>query len=88
MNWLRGILFAAFAIVLLAAPAASQTAPAPAPAPAPSGQPAKTVAVRLIEPFVMKNGEAYSGFSIDLWREIERELGGPRPLFPGKTSAP
>ncbi len=56
MNWLRGILFAAFAIVLLAAPAASQTSPAP------SGQPAKTVAVRLIEPFVMKNGEVYSGF--------------------------
>jgi polar amino acid transport system substrate-binding protein len=35
----------------------------------------KTVAIRLISPFVIEQNGTYSGFSIDLWRAIERELG-------------
>jgi polar amino acid transport system substrate-binding protein len=34
-----------------------------------------TVATRVIPPFVMSEGNQLRGFSIDLWREIGRELG-------------
>lgn len=33
------------------------------------------VATRIIPPFVMKEGDRYEGFSIDLWRAIEAKLG-------------
>ncbi len=50
-------------------------ATAPALAQEPAAPPSeKIVGVRLIEPFVMKNGDVYSGFSIDLWRAIANEL--------------
>jgi len=43
---------------------------------APSGGAGKTlrVATRLVEPFVVKDGDQLTGFSIDLWREIMREV--------------
>src|SRR5262245_6498707 len=31
-----------------------------------------TVVIKPLTPFVMQDGDAYSGFSIDLWREIAR----------------
>ena len=34
-----------------------------------------TVATRTVEPFVMQDGEQFSGFSADLWRAISTELG-------------
>lgn len=34
------------------------------------------VAISLIPPFVMKTGEKYAGFEIDLWEMIAKEMGG------------
>jgi polar amino acid transport system substrate-binding protein len=37
--------------------------------------PEKRVAVRVLSPFVTEHENGYSGFSIELWRAIEQELG-------------
>ena len=34
-----------------------------------------TVATRTVEPFVIKDGDQFTGFSIELWRAIAIELG-------------
>ncbi len=77
-----------FAVVfaLHGAPVRAQTpsprasAPGPKGGPAaglvPSGEAGKTlrVATRLVEPFVVKDGGKMTGFSIDLWSAIMREI--------------
>ncbi|MBL8791224.1 MAG: transporter substrate-binding domain-containing protein [Rhizobiales bacterium] len=50
------------------------TAPAAAPEPA-AATAAITVATREIPPFVIREGDGYSGFSVDLWRELASRTG-------------
>ena len=33
------------------------------------------VVTREVTPFVMKDGDTYSGFSVDLWQAVAKELG-------------
>jgi polar amino acid transport system substrate-binding protein len=72
----RRLLAAILLLLALAGTSSAQT-----PGEAPSAQPL-VVGTRLITPFVMKNGEAYSGFSVELWRSIARELGRPFEFRP------
>ena len=64
--WLVGWLAAA-ALLLLAATTAQAQAPV---------QQTKRVRVvtKTLEPFVFKQGDTYSGFSIELWEELARRL--------------
>ncbi len=41
----------------------------------PSGGARIAVATRVLPPFIVKNGDAYSGFSAELWDEIARDVG-------------
>lgn len=59
--------------VTIAAPALAQTPPQPAGPIAPGTEIA--VATRIIAPFVAKEGDGLSGFSVDLWNMIAAELG-------------
>jgi polar amino acid transport system substrate-binding protein len=61
------VVFAAFAL-----PAQAQQSGGP---PIGQGQTVKKVGVRVIAPFIMAENETYRGFSVELWRSIERELG-------------
>ncbi len=75
----RHMLGAAVVFLCLAVSAGAQEKPQPGQAPAagapvPSG-PELTVATRAVAPFVMKNGAELSGFSVDLWHAIAREVG-------------
>lgn len=38
------------------------------------------VVTRAVTPFVMKDGDTYSGFSVDLWQAVAKELGVPTLL--------
>ena len=63
---------AAFWLALLG-PANAQTSSGSAPA---SGSELRIV-TRQISPFVMKDGESYTGFSVELWAAIAKELDKP-----------
>lgn len=59
------------AVVGAALPAGAQEA-APGATPA---NPVDCVAVRQLEPFIMRNGDTYRGFSAALWDEVAKEAG-------------
>jgi polar amino acid transport system substrate-binding protein len=56
-------------LLLLLALAGASGRPAPSVRAQPAQQPVR-VAIKPLDPFVMRQGETYSGFSVDLWREI------------------
>jgi polar amino acid transport system substrate-binding protein len=73
----RSLFAAAFCILIatlwqLAAAMAQEAQPA---TPAGIGQPELNVAVRVIPPFVVFDGDRYSGFSIDLWQAVANDMG-------------
>jgi polar amino acid transport system substrate-binding protein len=73
-----GRLLLAFALVssLISGPAAAQGA-------GETGIPQEiTVATRIVPPFVKQEGDAFSGFSIELWRAISIELGVKSKFVP------
>jgi polar amino acid transport system substrate-binding protein len=61
--------------LLLSAPAPARAAEAAAAQAAAPARAEITVATRVIEPFVMKEGDQVAGFSADLWRAVAAELG-------------
>ena len=68
-----GLLCLALVVVWLGRPGALTAAVMPGPA-VQSGGPLRVV-TKPIEPFVIKQGDHWTGFSIDLWDEIARRLG-------------
>ena len=50
-------------------------AAAPAPAQSPAPEQTLKVATRVIAPFVVQEGNGLTGFSVDLWRALARDLG-------------
>ncbi len=76
-NMLRPILLP---VVLIALSLFWSAMPAPAqearqPAPPGIGQPDLLVAIRVIPPFVIQDGDRYTGFSIDLWQAVANDMG-------------
>ena len=61
------------ALALVFAAGCWRASPVLAQESAPAGAPL-TIATRILPPFVIKDGSAYSGFSIDLWNAIAAEM--------------
>jgi polar amino acid transport system substrate-binding protein len=71
---LSGLLLALSALVVLPAMAQTQTPPS---ATAAVAQDPLKVAIRVIPPFVMPDGDKFTGFSIDLWQALSNTMGRP-----------
>jgi polar amino acid transport system substrate-binding protein len=71
---MRAVVFSFLIAIFVAVtfPVHAQNTGAP---PIGQGQVVKKVGIRVIAPFVIAEGDTYRGFSIELWRAIERELG-------------
>jgi polar amino acid transport system substrate-binding protein len=70
-----GAVVAALLVPPAAAAPALAAAPAVAPAAAGDRGTAVVVGIKPLDPFVVRTGNAYSGFSIELWQEIARRNG-------------
>ena len=79
MRWLCGRAAAlVLAMTVAAGLALAQAGPTTSPPPATAaGGAAHTirVATRVLPPFVFKDGDGYTGFSVELWNEIALEMG-------------
>jgi polar amino acid transport system substrate-binding protein len=69
---MRLLAFLTAFLILAATPLQAQQGGSP---PIGQRQTIKKVGVRVVAPFIIPEGETYRGFSFELWRLIERELG-------------
>ena len=75
IRWFNAVILA-LALIGRWSPEVQAQTPSPTQVQAPVEAPSHlTVATRLIQPFVMRDKDELSGFSIDLWKALAREMG-------------